>query len=80
MFQWWKRQPTLVALWRLRVLSLFMLGPAAGIVLVDLIFGLPTALWWSAGTMSLLMLALFLILVLKERAQIVAEAIKQHKD
>ncbi len=57
-----------------------MLGPAAGIVLVDLIFGLPTVLWWSAGTMSLLMLALFLILVLKERAQIVAEAIKQHKD
>ncbi|MDD4965582.1 hypothetical protein [Halothiobacillus sp.] len=57
-----------------------MLGPAAGIVLVDLIFGLPTALWWSAGTMSLLMLALFLILVLKERAQIEAEAIKQHKD
>ena len=57
-----------------------MLGPAAGIVLVDLIFGLPTALWWSAGTMSLLMLALFLILVLKERAQIVVETIKQHKD
>lgn len=78
MTQWCKRQPTLIALWRLRALSLFMLGPAIGIVLVQLIFGLPTALWWSAGAMSLLMMALFLILVLKERAQIVTKAIRQH--
>lgn len=44
-----------------------MVGPAFGIVLVDLIFGLPAILWWSAGAMSALMLGLFVSLLLKER-------------
>lgn len=66
--------PTLSALWRLRALSLFMLGPAFGLVLVDRIFGLPAALRWPAGGMGLLMAGLFLYLVLKERAAIVQAA------
>ncbi len=52
-------------------MSLFMLGPAAGIVLVNMIFGLPIVLWWSAGGMSLLMLGIFMALVLKERRLII---------
>lgn len=73
------QKPLLVALWRLKGLSLFMVGPAIGIVLVHLIFGLPAALWWSAGAMSLLMLALFMILVVKERARIAASSVNQKK-
>lgn len=65
---------TLRALWRLRALSLFTLGPAFGVVLVDLIFGLPVALRWQAGGMGLLMAGLFLYLILKERAAIVRQA------
>ncbi|MHB1228894.1 MAG: hypothetical protein ACYCY3_01060 [Halothiobacillus sp.] len=63
--------PLLLAFWNLRWMSLFMLGPAAGIVLVDMIFGLPIVLWWSAGGMSLLMLGIFMALVLKERRLII---------
>ena len=66
--------PTLRALWQLRALSLFTLGPALGLVLVDLIFGLPVALRWQAGGMGLLMAGLFLYLILKERAVIVRQA------
>lgn len=62
--------PFLLALWRLRALSLFTLGPVLGIVLVDLIFGLPTMLRWQAGGMGLFMSGLFLYLILRERATI----------
>lgn len=65
-----RRSPTLLALWRLRALSLFILGPVLGIVLVDLIFGLPSALRWQAGAMGLLMAGLYVYLIVKERAAI----------
>ena len=55
------------AIWRLRAMMLFMIGPTAGLVLVQAIFGLPPALWWSAGAMGLLMLTIFVIMVIKER-------------
>jgi len=61
--------PTLRALWRLRALSLFILGPALGLVLVDRIFGLPMALRWQAGGMGLLMAGLFLFLFRRVRAE-----------
>lgn len=48
-----------------------MVGPALGIVLVDIIFGLPVLLWWSAGGMTALMLGIFTSLVLKERRLII---------
>jgi len=63
--------PTLQALWRLRAMALFLIGPAAGIVLVQCIFGLPVALWWSAGGMSLFMFTIFFTLFLKERTLLV---------
>jgi len=69
--------PTLQALWRLRAMALFLIGPAFGVVLVHLIFGLPQILWWSAGAMSLFMLSIFLILVLKERAIIKENGFKK---
>lgn len=59
---------TLRALWHLRAMMLFLIGPAAGIVLVQAIFGLPLALWWSAGAMSLFMLTIFMLMVFKERS------------
>ena len=64
-----RSSPTLRALWQLRALSLFTLGPALGVVLVDLIFGLPVALRWQAGGMGLLMAGLFLFLFLRVRAE-----------
>lgn len=67
--------PTIKALWRLRAMALFFIGPVAGVVLVQLIFGLPKILWWSAGGMGLFMLSIFLILVLKEREIIIKQSI-----
>ncbi|MGC8697043.1 MAG: hypothetical protein ACP5Q0_01105 [Halothiobacillus sp.] len=61
------KSPLMQAVWNLRWMSLFMVGPALGIVLVDRIFGLPIILWWSAGGVSVLMLGIFTSLVLKER-------------
>ena len=55
------------AIWRLRGMMLFLIGPAAGLVLVHLIFGLPPALWWSAGGMSIVMLVIFVLMVINER-------------
>jgi len=66
-----QNSPLLHALWNLRWMSLFMVGPALGIVLVDMIFGLPVLLWWSAGGMTALMLGIFTSLVLKERRLII---------
>lgn len=59
--------PTARALWRLRGMALFMIGPAAGLILVQTIFGMPTTLWWGAGAVSMLMLTLFTGLLIKER-------------
>ncbi len=69
-----QNSPLLQAFWNLRWMSLFMVGPAFGIVLVDLIFGLPLILWWSAGGMSALMLSIYMSLVLKERRLIIQNA------
>lgn len=66
-----QNSPLLQAFWNLRWMSLFMVGPALGIVLVDRIFGLPVLLWWSAGGMSVLMLGIFISLVLQERRLII---------
>ena len=55
------------AIWRLRGMMLFLIGPAAGLLLVNVIFGLPAVLWWSAGAMGLLMLSIFVLMVIKER-------------
>lgn len=64
---------TIQALWRLRGMALFLLGPAAGVILVQWIFGLPTILCWAAAGMSLLMLTIFFSLFLKERALLVSQ-------
>lgn len=61
--------PTLAALWHLRAMSLFTLGPSLGLLLVDRIFGLPPALRWQAGAMGLLMFGLFVVLLLRVRAE-----------
>ncbi len=52
---------------------LFLIGPAAGLILVQIIFGMPLVLWWSAGAMSLFMLTIFVGLVTKERKIIVLQ-------
>ena len=53
-------------LWNLRLLSLFLIGPAVGVALVGLIFGLPGDLPLAAGAMFLLSLGLFGILFKSE--------------
>jgi hypothetical protein len=58
---------TALAIWRLRGMMLFLIGPAAGLLLVNVIFGLPAVLWWSAGAMGLLMFTIFVLMVIKER-------------
>ncbi|MFM2484425.1 hypothetical protein [Celerinatantimonas yamalensis] len=65
--------PSVQAIWRLRAMALFLIGPAAGIILVQCIFGLPAILWWSAGGMSVFMFTILFILVLKERALIIEQ-------
>ena len=59
-------------------MGLFLIGPAFGIVLIQLIFDLPKPLWWSAGLMGLFMLFLFTILIIKERALIVRKDRVRH--
>ena len=56
-------RPTLRAVWNLRVLGLFLVGPVVGVALVGAVFGLPPGLVPVAGAMFLLGLALFGILV-----------------
>jgi hypothetical protein len=68
-----KASPTALAIWRLRAIMLFLIGPAAGLILVQIIFGMPLVLWWSAGAMSLFMLTIFVGLVTKERKIIVLQ-------
>lgn len=58
-------------------MALFLIGPAAGLILVQCIFGLATFLWWSAGGMGVFMFSLFLILVRKERALIIEQRTRQ---
>ena len=58
------------AIWNLRLLGLFLLGPVVGVLLVNAIFGLPGALRLLAGAMFLFSLALFAVLVRGERRRL----------
>lgn len=58
--------PLQQALWNLRWLSLFIIGPSIGTGLVDLIFGLPPTLVLLACGMFAFTLILFGILVVGE--------------
>jgi hypothetical protein len=60
-----------VALWlgalrRQWPMLLFMMGPAAGILLVALVFGLPRTLWLMAGTMFIFAALLIVVLLRAE--------------
>lgn len=63
-----------LVLWRLRGLSLFLIGPAVGVALGGLIFGMPLDLRWAAGAMFALSLTLFGILARSEWRLIGREA------
>ncbi|CAG9297389.1 hypothetical protein EV690_0902 [Celerinatantimonas diazotrophica] len=69
--------PSVQAVWHLKAMGLFLIGPVAGIILVQCIFGLPAFLWWSAGGMGGFMFTIWMILVLKERALIIKQT--RHK-
>ena len=63
-------RPALQALWNLRLLALFLIGPAVGTALVGSIFGMPAGLYLLAGGMFLFSLATLLTLVAAERRRI----------
>lgn len=63
-------RPALRALWNMRVPSLLLLGPALGLLLVDMIFGLPFEVRVAAGIMMMVSLVLFGILFNGERRAI----------
>ena len=62
--------PFLRRAWRvavnLRMLALFLIGPAAGVVLGGAIFGLPPDLRWATGAALLVSLSMFGLLVRAE--------------
>lgn len=58
--------PVARALWNLRWLGLFAIGPVTGVVLLDLVFGLPGQLIPLAGGGMLLMIFLFAFLFASE--------------
>ena len=64
--------PTLQALWNLRALGLFLLGPTVGVALGAEVFGMPASLIRIAAAMSLFSLGLFAVLVHGERRRLVA--------
>jgi hypothetical protein len=63
-------RPALRALWNMRLPSLLLLGPALGVLLVDMIFGLPFELRMAAGMMMVVSILLFGVLFNAERRQI----------
>lgn len=63
-------RPLKHALWNLRWLSLFAVGPAVGTVLVAVIFGMTATLAVLAAGVFLLMLALFAVLLGSEYRRI----------
>ena len=65
-------RPALQALWNLRALALFLLGPMLGIALVEAIFGMPPGLYLPAVGMFTLSIATLLVLVNAERRRIIA--------
>lgn len=54
------------ACWNLRLLGLLLVGPLSGVVLAGDIFGLTSALYWTAGFFLVFTLSLFAILVRAE--------------
>ncbi len=56
----------LVSLRREWKLGLFLFGPVLGVFLVNLIFGMPAFLWWSAAGVFLLSVAIMASLVKKD--------------
>lgn len=64
-------RPTLRALWNLRALGAFLLGPVVGVLLGAEVFGMPATLIRIAGVMFVFSLAMFAILVRGERRRLV---------
>lgn len=64
-------RPTLQALWNLRLLALFLLGPMLGIVLVETVFGMPPGLYLLGAAMFLFSSSTLLVLVKAERRRII---------
>ena len=65
-------RPTLQALWNLRLLALFLIGPVLGTALVGSIFGMPPNLYLLAGGMFLFAAAALFTLIAAERRRIAA--------
>ncbi len=61
------------ALWNLRGLGLFLLGPVVGVMLGAKVFGMPEALIHVAAVMFLFSLGIFAILVRAERRQLILQ-------
>lgn len=57
------KNPTLQALWNMRLPALYTCGPPVGVILIDLFFGLPNRLWFLAGGFFIFSLVLFAVLV-----------------
>ena len=63
--------PTLQAVWNLRALGIFLLGPVVGMILGAGVFGMPATLIRIAGIMFLFSLAMFAVLVREARRRLV---------
>ena len=64
--------PTLRALWNLRALGLFLIGPVVGVGLGAAVFGMPEALIRIAAAMFMVSLGVFAMLVRGERRRLVS--------
>ena len=64
--------PTLRALWNLRALGLFLIGPVVGVGLGAAVFGMPGALIGVAAMMFMVSLGIFAMLVRGERRRLVS--------
>ena len=64
--------PTLRALWNLRALGLFLIGPVVGVALGAAVFGMPGALIGVAAVMFVVSLGIFATLVRGERRRLIS--------
>ena len=60
------------AVWNLRALGLFLIGPVTGVALGAAVFGMPGALIRLAAVMFLFSLGMFAMLVRGERRRLVS--------
>lgn len=67
------------ALINLALPALFIVGPITSLGLIAAIFGLPKALWYSAGPFIGLSLALFTILLRGEYRRLAARVYNRHR-